>query len=275
MKARYPNDLWDIEAAFNEFGDSLDPVLGFLPRPGTRQYSGGVAYQPRPDGGTFGGVRQFFFEVFPRVVTDLAGNTETWRVFVAPINFETQPGDHYEANWAPEFQRLTEPFQIAPGVVIPPGSYQFNRYRVQIDSSSSRPLSAGALVWFGQFYDGDLTQVQAYVKWTEGSGHLQLDLSAENDYGYLPEGNFILRLWQLKTVYAFDPKLVFAAYFQYDSESENLGMNARVRWTIDPGKDLFVVWNRGWRHPISEGLPYDLAPVADQFVVKLRWTFTR
>ncbi len=275
VRARYPNDLWNLEADFNEFGDSLDPALGFLPRPGTRQYSAGASYQPRPDGGIFGGVRQFFFELYPRVTTDLSGTTETWRVFMAPINFETQQGDHYEANYAPEFQRLNEPFEIAPGVRIPAGSYQFNRYRVQIESSDSRPLSGGATVWFGEFYDGDLTQVEAFIKWTEGSGHLQLDLSAENDYGYLPEGNFIFRLWQLKTVYAFDPNLILAAFFQYDSESENLGMNARVRWTIDPGKDLFVVWNRDWKHPVREGSPYFLAPEADQFVVKLRWTFTR
>ena len=61
---------------------------------------------------------------------------------MAPINFETQSGDHYEANYAPEFQRLKEPFEIAPGVVIPPGSYQFHRYRVQAESSDaarSRP----------------------------------------------------------------------------------------------------------------------------------------
>ena len=273
-KLQYPNDLWDVEASVNQFGDSLDPALGFLPRRGIREYAAGAAYQPRPEGGPFGFVRQFFFELFPRWTTDLAGQTETWRIFMAPLNIETQAGDHYEANYAPEFQRLREPFEIAPGVVIPPGSYQFHRYRLQIESSDSRPLSAGATVWFGSFYDGDLTQVNAFVKWTEGSGHLSLDLSTENDFGYLPEGDFILRLWQLKAVYAFNPNLVLASFFQYDSETEKLGMNARLRWTIQPGRDLFVVWNRGWKHPVSEGSPYFLAPEVDQFILKLRWTFT-
>jgi len=275
LKVQYPNDLWNVQASFKDFGDALDPALGFLLRPGTRQYTSYVAYQPRPSGGIFSGVRQFFFELEPTWVTGLGGETETWRVFAAPLNFRSQAGDHYEANFAPEFERLTKPFEVAPGVVIPAGSYQFNRVRLQIESSESRALSAGGTVWLGQFYDGRLTQVQAFVKWTEGSGHLQLDLSAENDYGYLPQGNFIFRLWQLKTVYAFDPKLILAAFFQYDSDSENLGMNARLRWTIQPGRDLFVVWNRGWKHPISEGSPYFLAPEADQFIVKLRWAFTR
>ena len=76
-------------------------------------------------------MRQFFFEANPVLVTDLHGETESFRTFLAPINFQTQAGDHYEANYAPEYQRLTEPFEIAPGVVIPIGSYQFHRFRVQ------------------------------------------------------------------------------------------------------------------------------------------------
>jgi hypothetical protein len=275
VKAQYPNDLWNIQGAVKEFGDALSPVLGYLPRPGTRQYSSYVAYQPRPSGGLFSGVRQFFFEINPVLTTDLHGETESFRTFMAPINLQTQAGDHYEANYAPEYQRLTEPFEIAPGVVIPTGSYQFHRFRVSIESSDARPFSAGGTVWFGGFYNGHLTQAEGFVKWTEGSGHLQLALNVENDYGYLPEGNFIFRLWQLKTVYALNPNLLLAAFFQYDSESQDLGLNARLRWTIVPGRDLFVVWNRGWKHPISERAPDLLVPEADQIIVKLRWTFTR
>ena len=275
VKFQYPNDLWNVQGSVKSFGDALDPALGFLPRPGTRQFSSYIAYQPRPSGGFFSGIRQFFFEVEPSLVTDLHGVTESFRLFTAPINFVSQAGDHYEANYAPEYQRLTEPFEIAPGVVIPTGSYHFDRFRVQIESSDARPLSAAGTVWFGGFYDGRLTQTLAVVKWTEGSGHLQLALTLENDFGYLREGNFTFRLWQLKAVYAFNPDLSLATFTQYDSESENLGLNARLRWTIQPGRDLFVVWNRGWKRPLSEGSPYFLAPETDQVIVKLRWTFRR
>jgi hypothetical protein len=274
VKAQYPNDLWFIEASFKQFGDALDPALGYLPRAGSRLYSGGASYQPRPVAGPFSWVRQFFFELFPSLVTGLDGKTESWRVFTAPINFRTQTNDHYEANYAPQFERLEEPFEIAPGVVIPPGDYTFDRFRLQVESSDTRPLSAGATVWFGGFYGGDLTQILAFVAWTERSGHLQLSLNTENDYGHLPEGDFIFRLWQLKAVYAFNPDLLIATFFQYDSESQELGMNARLRWTIKPGSDLFIVWNKGWKHPISEGSDL-LVPAADAVIVKLRWTFTR
>jgi hypothetical protein len=150
---------------------------------------------------------------------------------------------------------------------------------LQVESSDARPLSVGGTVWFGGFYDGHLTQLLGFVNWTEGSGHLQLALNLEQDYGYLPEGNFIFRLWQLKTVYAFTPNLLLSTFLQYDSESRDLGLNARLRWTIQPGSDLYLVWNRGWRHPLPlesvEGEPSFLVPEADQVIVKLRWSFTR
>ena len=249
VKAEYPNDLWNFNVGINMFGDALEPALGFLPRPGSRQYNVYAAYQPRPSGGLFSGVRQFFFELNPVLVTDLHGQTESFRTFIAPINFVTPAGDHGEVNYAPEYQRLTEPFEIAPGVIIPVGSYQFHRFRVQLESSTARPFSVSGTTWFGGFYDGHLTQLIGAVRWTETSGHLQLVFNVENDYGYLPEGNFTFRLWQLKSVYAFNPNVVLSAFFQYDSTIQNLGMNARLRWTITPGSDLFLVSEQGWRHP--------------------------
>jgi hypothetical protein len=50
-----------------------------------------------------------------------------------------------------------------------------------------------------------------------------------------------------------------------------VGANTRLRWTIKPGKDLFIVWNRGWRHVLATP---DLAlrPDSEYLAVKLRWT---
>lgn len=273
-RVAYPNDLWDLSFQVDEFGPALDPALGFLPRPGTRQYNAGVAYQPRPRGdGPFSWVRQLFFECFPSRVDRLDGTTESWRVFLAPFNVSTRSGEHLEANWAPEFERLDEPFEIARGVVIPPGQYRFNRFRVESQSSSFRPWRAGSTVWLGTFFGGHLTQWQSFLYWTAGPGRLRFELNAENDFGYLPQGSFIQRLLQLKTVYAFSPDLVLSAYTQYDSESRDLGLNARLRWTPRPGGDLFLVWNRNWKR--LPGPPDRFGAEANQIVVKLRWTSLR
>ena len=275
FKLDYPNDLWDMFLLYKEFGDGLDPALGFLPRPGTRWYQSGGAYQPRPEGGIFDWVRQFYFEFYATYVEDLNGCVESWRVFTAPFNAQTESGEHLEANVAPQFERLEDSFEISDGVVIPPGEYHFTRYRVEAQSSRHRPWRVGTTVWFGDFYTGSLTQLESVITFTTPRGHLQLELQSENDFAHLPEGNFIQRLWQFKMAYAFTPDFILSSYTQYDSESRNLGTNTRLRWTLRPGNDLYVVWNHSWEHPIGSYNRSMLQPISDQLAVKLRWTFRR
>jgi hypothetical protein len=272
FKADYPNDLWDLSFKVNEFGDALKPSLGFLPRPGTRRWSTGIAYQPRPGPGSFSWVRQFFFEAAPTVVTRLDGTVESWDVFLAPVNFVTTSGERFEVNVDPQYELLTAPFEVSPGVIIQPGSYRFARARLEFRTSKSRPLWAELEISNGTFYDGRIRDARVIVGWSEPSGHLMLSSDFTYVDGSLPAGRFIQRLGQFRFVYAFDPSLVFSAYVQYDSESRNLGTYARLRWTIRPGCEAFLVWNRGWTSPPGAPLS-QLAPEADQIVAKLRWTF--
>ncbi len=275
VRVDYPNDLWDASVTIKELGDALDPALGFLPRPGTRWLQYYSAYQPRPQSGWWATwIRQFFFETELEYVQGLDRQTESWTVFVAPFNVRTQSGEHLEANWSPHFEHLDEPFEISNGVVIPSGDYDFTRYRIELNSSLHRQWQLSGLVWFGGFYGGRLEQWSTSVAYTTPSGRLQTSLAAENDFGHLPQGSFAERLWQLKTVWAFTTDLLLSAYAQYDSTSSNLGLNTRLRWTIIPGTDLYVVWNYGWEHPIDEEERWGtLRPVGDQAIVKLRYTW--
>ena len=272
FKLDYPNDLWDLSLSLNTFGDALDPALGFLPRPGTRQLRGGVAYQPRPArAGPFGWARQLFFESFYSRVERLDGTVESWRLFLAPWNVTTQSGARMEANYAPYYERLDEPFEIAPGVVIPPGDYRFDRFRVELYTASTKRWRVGTSTWFGELYGGHLTQSLVEGSWHGLGGRLSLEASGELGFGYLPQGNFVQRIWQLRTVYSFSPDIALSALGQYDSESNEIGVNSRLRWTLAPGSDLFVVWNRGWVRAPEAG--FAIHPERDLFVVKLRWTF--
>jgi len=190
FKVDYPNDLWDVFAIVKKFGSGLDPALDCLPRPGTIWYQTGFSYQPRPQGGTFGWVRQFKFEFYPRLIQDEHGRTQSWRIFTAPFNARTRNGEHIEANIMPEFERLDEDFEIAEGVIIPAGDYNWTRYRVEGSTSNLRAWQLGTSVWFGDFYSGSMTQVEAFATYTTPAGHLQLELHVERDIGKLPEGDF-------------------------------------------------------------------------------------
>jgi hypothetical protein len=273
FKVDYPNDLLDCQINMNQYGDSFQPQLGFLPRPGTRQTDLGCAYQPRPTKeGPLGWIRQEFFENEYTRVTDSRGILESWEYFMAPINVRMETGDRFEFNWDPHGETLLAPFEVSPGVVVPAGDYTFTRWRVEAQTSAHRPLQFGTTTWFGQFYDGHLTQQENYLKWTSPKGRIQLELNTQNDFAHMPEGNFVQRLWQVQAAYAWNPNLILTSFIQYDTASQNVGTNTRLRWTIKPGRDLFIVWNRGWQRLLTRP-DLSLVPQTDLVAIKLRWTF--
>ena len=74
-------------------------------------------------------------------------------------------------------------------------------------------------------------------------------------------------------MYCFTPNLVLSAFTQYDTDSRNLGINTRLRWTVTPGTDLYLVWNHGWQRPFDEDRWSVFKPESDQAIVKLRYTW--
>jgi hypothetical protein len=276
FEADYPNDLWDCGTSFDNYGEALSPALGFLPRPGTRQLNAKCDWRPRPSKrGRLRWIRQEFWENRYNRVTDLNGNVQSWSYFTAPVNVRLETGDRFELNWSPHYEFLATPFQIFPGVVIPPGDYSFTRSRAEVQSSPHRSLQAGNTTTFGTFYDGFLTEQVNYLRWTSRGARWHLEASAEDDFARLREGAFVQRLWQFKGAYAWDPNLVLSTFVQYDTATHNVGANTRLRWTIRPGRDLFIVWNRGWQKVIRDPHELNLVPDSDVVAIKLRWTLRK
>lgn len=273
FKIDYPNDLWDCLVQLHEFGEALDPALGFLPRPGTRHYRSGCAFQPRPSQtSSLRWVRQAFFRAYINRVDNLAGVNESWRVDATPLEFQTESGERFRFETTPQYELLVRPFEIAPGVAIAPGGYQFNRWSVEAESSRHRQWQVGAAARLGSFYSGTLRQWEQSASWTSARGRWQAGLDFQNNFGHLREGNFVQRLWQSNLSFAWNPNIVLTSFIQYDTESQNFGTNTRLRWTFKPGKDLFVVWNRGWRHLLNTP-DLSLPPDNEFLAIKLRWTF--
>ena len=273
FKVDYPNDLLDCYTTINEFGDALEPALGFLPRPGTRQYQGGCGYKPRPaKAGAFGWIRQYSLRNYYTRVDSLQGINESWQYSATPLEIELESGEHIILSWAPEYELLPGPFEITRGVVIAPGPYRFDRGLFGFETSHHRRWRFETENSFGTFYSGHLAHWLNRLNWTSPKGAWQLGLEAQNNFGRLREGNFVQRLWQLEFSRAWGPNVVLTSFIQYDTESQNIGTNTRLRWTFKPGKDLFIVWNRGWQRLLMRP-ELALLPDTEFLAVKLRWTF--
>ncbi len=259
----FPNDVWDVSASYKRIGDGFDPSLGFVPRRGIKLYRVGLNYQPRPHRW---GIRQMFFEQGYTLVTDLEDQWESYQIFLAPVNWRFENGDRIEFNVVPQGERLKDVFEVADGVTIQSGPYNFVRFRLEAEFAARRRLS-GQLTWrFGGFYDGRLDQLQLEGSFKPSSSFM-LELNAEHDIGRLPGGRFKATLVGLRALVSISPDLNLSSFVQYDTDSRTIGTNTRLRWTFDPAGDLFLVYNRNLRDLESR---WRLE--SDQLLAKVQYT---
>jgi hypothetical protein len=262
----YPNDLWDIFVSYRRVGDGFDPSLSFVPRRGIQSWQGNVTWLPRP---SWSWLRYMRNELFLSAVTDLSGAWESYRVFVAPLNWRFESGDRVELNVVPEGERLDEPFDIAPDVSIAPGTYHWNRYRAEVQLADKRRVSGQLTWWFGDFYDGRLDQYEGRLA-VKPSATLTFELTGTRNVGSMPSGDFVQELLGIRMRVNVSPDLQIASLVQYDNGTKEAGSNTRLRWTFDPFGDLFVVYNHNVRDVGDRW-----AKQSNELVVKIQYTVRR
>jgi hypothetical protein len=236
----YPNDVWNLQLTGIRVGERFDPAMGFVPRRGfwKASFNGEYTVYPR----SVGWIRSMVHELRPTVYWSLNGTWESYRFFNAPINWRLESGDRIEVNVNPEGERLVEPFEIADGVVIQPGSYHYVRYRLETELAAKRKVSGQLTWWLGSFYDGSLDQLEAELR-IKPSELFTLELTGERNIGHLEAGDFDQMVVGVRGVLNVSSDLQVTSFVQYDDESRELGTNTRLRWTFHPLGDLFVVYN--------------------------------
>jgi hypothetical protein len=214
-----------------------------------------------------GPLQQLFHQFQPFVATDLAGKWESYRVFFAPVNWRFRSGDRFEINANPTGERLVEPFEVASGVFIPPASYHWRRYRIEAGTAQKRRLYAQVTWWFGGFYNGELDQYEWTGAWNP-TPLLTIEFSGERNVGTLATGRFTQTLVGNRLRVNVSSDLSLASYIQYDTDSDSVGVNTRLRWTFTPVADLFVVYNHNVRS-LLERWQLD----SNQLLVKLQYAW--
>jgi len=264
FKVDYPNDLVDMAVKYKRIGQNFDPSIGFVPRAAVQLWSASADFSPRLARGP---IQQMFFEFEPSLATDLSGRWESYRVFWAPINWRFRSGDRVEFNANPTGERLTVPFEVSPGVVISPGSYEWRQYRLEAGTAQKRRSYTPVTWWFGGFYDASIDQFHWTGAWNP-KPLVTVEFSGERNIGRLPAGDFTQTIVGTRLRLNFSPDLSLSSYVQYDSEPDSVGTNTRLRWTFRPVGDLFVVYNHNIRS-ITDRWRLD----SNQLLVKLQYSW--
>ncbi len=230
---------WVLDLSYTEVGEDFNPEVGYLQRAGYRSVDSRAQRNIR----------------IPSVgwLRELRPHT-SFRTFHGFDGFEQSRNIHLDnhvefangAFFSPAFNLVREglqlPFEISPGVVIPPGTYDNVMAAWQYNTNESARLSlTGELNW-GGFYSGQRRGTAATVN-ARPNDALTGSLRVSYDNVKLPEGQFQAWLATLRVAYAFTPRMFTQSLLQYDHQSETIGANIRFGWLNTAGTGLFLVFN--------------------------------
>lgn len=263
INLEYPNDIWQWSIFYRRWGADFNPALGFIAQTGVHDILAWVGHRWRPDF-----VNSIYLEVFTGQAITLEGEHQSSNINLPFFFMESNSQDWIEGSPLQLMkEQLFEPFEISDGVVIPIGTYSYTRYFLNFGTSDHRPFNVGLDFSGGEYWNGTRTFIGGSVGWRP-SPHFNVEAEYGNNRIRLPQGDFDVNIASMNLNFLFSPSLTWNIVTQWDNVSDTFGLNSRIRWTINPGNDLFLVFNQGvdtsnqsWR------------PINSEISTKLSWTF--
>jgi hypothetical protein len=238
----WPNEPFDFHLFFRQIGDDFDPAMGFVRRRGVRQYLNYFSYFWRPNGDW---IRRIRLGTYPGLSTDLDNQVveEDWDII--SLSFYSPAEDRISLRYSYYGDLLEDPFEMITGITIPAGRYRYTYVRPSFYSSETRPVSVGFGYRYGDYYTGQRTDYDTVLDWRP-SRYATLGLGYDLQQIRLPEGDADVRVAGTHLNLSLNPDVSWNTRLQYDNQTEDLGLNSRVRWTYRPGSDIYLVANQGW-----------------------------
>ena len=215
------------------------PEIGFVRRTDMRRNFGQLRYSARPIG--FGSVRRMTTQASLNYTTNTQNRLDT-REGVGRFETEFTNSDIASLLYTDSFERLVRPFTIAPGVVLPVGSYDFHTTRLGYTAGQQRRASGELVYEFGPFYNGDRQTISLNSGRIQVTPQVSIEPSLSVNWVDLVQGSFTAKVVRTRGTYTITPRMFVSGILQYNSAGHSFGSNLRFRWEYRPGSELFVVY---------------------------------
>jgi hypothetical protein len=229
---------WDFNLGYQEVGSGFNPAIGFYSRRGYRKSDVFLMTRFRPE-------NDFKLqELRPHA---------NFRGFWGFDGFQETGFVHLDSHW--QFKDSTEihtgmnltregvrtPFEIFPGVIVPPGTYDHREAQIVAMTNQGLPFSVSLRVTAGGFFGGDRLALNPTVRFRAGDA-LTTEVNYQRNDITLPWGAFVTNLVRTRVSYSFSPRVFTQALVQYNDRADLWSMNFRFGWLQAANTGLFVVY---------------------------------
>jgi hypothetical protein len=226
--------------ALRRLEENFNPALGYLSRAGIDDWTTEVGRTWRPRNGTIQSIYSGLDAERIEYLSD--GFVQSQVLSLRAFEADTRGRDQLRIRLYSTDEGLRAPFEISQGVLLPAGEYSFDEYEVRLATGNQRKFSGSLSYRDGDFFSGERQQIEATWSWRP-SRHFRTAVEYEFNDVTLPQGDFVVRLARLTLEAAFSSTLSWVNLIQYDNVSETIGINSRLHWIPQAGREGFVVIN--------------------------------
>ena len=240
-RVSYGGDRYGFSLSHLAIGDEFNPEIGFVRRSDIRKTSGRVRFSPRPQ--SIKSVRKFSFVSQVNYYENGDGRVET-REHEFEFGTEFNGGDNFDITYSRNYEGLFDNFEIADGVTLLAGGYEFDRVRATYRMGPQRKITGWFNLSTGDFFGGKRTEA-SYRGRVEVTPQLSFEPHISQNWISFTEESFTTTLLRLRSTYALSARSFAGALIQYNTSNKSISTNVRFAWEYDPGSNIFIVYTDG------------------------------
>ncbi len=235
----YDDQHHRFDMSYTEVGRNFNPEVGFVRRLGYRKPTFGYRYTHYPQS-------RLIRSIFPHFQWNswytIETNNKESGFQHYHLDSRWQNGSSLGVAWNRNFERLDKPFQVFPGILIPPGRYGYSEMVTNYGTDQTAKVFATGNASVGRFYGGNIRTINVNAGIRKGQ-NITWTGSYIRNFITLPEGNFNTDLAGLRFNWSFTPKSYLQAFTQYNSRANVVGANVRLAVLSTSSTGFFLVYN--------------------------------
>ena len=238
VRSRTTVPRFDLELGYQEVGPRFNPEVGFYSRRGYRKPDARILTRWRPRFWNLQELRphssyRAFYGIDDGLLESMQVHIDNHWQFKNSYEFHTGTNITEEG--------LRRPFEIYPGIFVPPGSYKHQEAQLVFMTNQGAPASLHVESRIGGFFGGDRVTFVPTLRLRAGEALTAEAAYQRNDVD-LPWGSFRTNLLRTRVSYAFTTHTFLQGLIQYNDRADQWSMNLRFGWLQAANTGLFVVY---------------------------------
>lgn len=262
------NNGWYGGAQYFVVEENYSPGLGFTQRTNAELISGNLSHRWRFEDSF---IEQISTHISTISWNDLdTGAVDFNQISWTPFNILLRRGDglRFGIEQKTRVAKAGERSTGDLGIAVPLGEHSNSNYEISYNTPSYLDLSGQINIELGDYYDGTFTTIRPTISW-QANRHILFSSGYKLTKYEMPGGTVFAREVEFDLNIAFNSKVSLTSAIEYDNIRRQASFNNRLRWNIEPGQDLWVVFNQGL---VDQDEDYSFAVEDTSAAFKLRYT---